>query len=70
VLRITLIGSFPHVVVAHGPSADPSKAAQSAISDVHAMLLAVDAATGRVCQIGVQTGTVGPDPNATVLDLG
>jgi hypothetical protein len=68
-LRITLIGSFPHTGVAPIP-ADPSHAAQPSDSDVHAMLLTADAATGRVCEIGVQTGAVSPDPNATVLDLG
>ena len=68
-LRITLIGTFPHAVVAHGP-ANPSHAAEPFDSDVHAMLLIADAATGRVCEIGVQTGAVSPDPNATVLDLG
>jgi hypothetical protein len=70
VLRITLIGSFPHVVVAGGHPTQPSNAAQPADSEVPAMLLTADAATGRVCEIGAQTGRVSPDPNATVLDLG
>jgi hypothetical protein len=69
VLRITLIGTFPHVVVAPGPQAVPINAAQSADFEVHAMLLTADAATGRVCEIGVQTGTVHPDPSANVLDF-
>jgi hypothetical protein len=64
-----LIGSFPHTAIAHVP-ADPSHAARPSDSDVHAMLLTADAATGRVCEIGVQTGAVSPDPNATVLVLG
>jgi hypothetical protein len=69
VLRIMLIGSFPHVVVAGLPT-DPRNAAQPADSEVHAMLLTADAATERVCEIGAQTGSVNPDRDATVLDLG
>jgi hypothetical protein len=68
VLRITLIGSFPHVTVAVLPT-HPGNEALPTDSEVHAMLLTADAATGRVCEIGAQTGTVSPDPNATLLHL-
>jgi hypothetical protein len=66
-LRITLIGSFPDVVTTGPvPRRDETKLAAA---EVNAMLLTADAATGRICEIGVQTGTVRPDPDATVLDL-
>lgn len=63
-LNIKLIGDFPHIVVS------PMAALLGTTppdATVHADVLTADAKTGRVCQIGVQTGKVAPDPGAESL---
>ena len=66
-LKIKLIGTFPHVVtsgypVSPGTSPEPD-------FTVHAVVMTADAATSHVCVRGVQTGEVVPDPGARILNL-
>ncbi|CAN5290929.1 hypothetical protein BH09ACT12_BH09ACT12_05420 [soil metagenome] len=68
-LRIKLIGSFPHTVTTGHlvPPGDPTPDVT-----VRAALITADAQTGLACLIGVQTAENGmpePAPDSTVLDL-
>lgn len=66
-LRIRLIGDFPHIVTT-GPVSLETTTAQD--TTVGAVLLTADYQTGQVCLVGVRTGEVAPAPGATVLALG
>jgi hypothetical protein len=68
ILNVKLIGTFPHTVTTGHP-VDTTGTGTLEDFTVHAVLLAVDASSGRVCRIGVQTGDVHPAPRATVLHL-
>jgi hypothetical protein len=57
-LRVTLIGSFPHTTVTPTPGGDAT---------VHAEIIEADPSTGQECRIGVQTGRVKPPTGATRL---
>lgn len=66
-LHIKLIGTFPHIVtpvIPQQPGSDPEDTV------VHALVVTADAASGRACLVGVQTGDVSPPKNAVTLDLG
>jgi hypothetical protein len=65
-LRIRLIGNFPHIVTT-GPYPGETTTAQDTI--VGAVLLTAEYETGKVCLVGVATGEVAPAPGATVLVL-
>ena len=67
-LRIKLIGTFPHIVTG-GPVQIPGLTAKDVDTTVHAVLLTADAQTGHACLIGVQIGDVEPLPGSTSLDL-
>jgi hypothetical protein len=69
ILDLKLIGTFLHITAAPVPL-DANRSATPEDFDVHAVLLAVDAASGQTCQIGVQTGQVHPATGAVVLDVG
>ena len=57
VLRVRLIGTFPHIVTTGpGPWADPAGDYQ-----VRAIDITADARSGRACQLGVRTGKVAPE---------
>jgi hypothetical protein len=58
-LKVTLLGRFPHIAVSPPAGASVS-------TDVHAMDLVVTDA-GRTCLSGVRTGRVRADPSAVVL---
>jgi hypothetical protein len=64
VLHIKLIGDFNIVTTGH-----PILNCSTATPDftVHGVLMTADPASGDTCLISVQTGTVKPDPGATVL---
>jgi len=62
-LRVRLIGTFPHIVT----TGDPGASADETV--VRAVLLTADAKSGRVCLVGVRTGHVEPAPGATVLNI-
>ena len=69
-LKIKLIGSFPHIVT----TGHPVRAGEP-IPDftVRAMIITADASSGQPCLISVQTaeaGEVQPLANAMVLDIG
>jgi hypothetical protein len=57
-LRVTLIGSFPHTGVSPVPGG---------ATTVHAEVIEADPATGQECLIGVKTGQVRPPIGATPL---
>lgn len=57
-LRVTMIGSFPHTRVAGTPGGDGT---------VHAEIVEANPSTGQECLIGVQTGKVQPPTGATRL---
>lgn len=67
VLRITLIGDFPHIVTT-GHAVEPGQPVPDLT--VRAVDLTADALTGQTCLIGVRTGQPEPAPRAVVLDLG
>ena len=69
VLKVKLIGDFPHVVTT-GHALGPRNHGEDVDFIVRAMLLKVDPDSGQTCLIGVQTGKVRPDPGAIDLDLG
>jgi hypothetical protein len=69
ILNVKLIGAFPHIVTTGHP-VDRNGTGTPEDFTVHAVLLAVDAASGRACRIGVRTGDVHPAPRATVLHIG
>jgi hypothetical protein len=65
-LRIKLIGTFPHIVtpvIPQQPGSDPEDTV------VHALVITADAESGRACLVGVQTGDVDPPRHAVPLDL-
>lgn len=62
-LHITLYGTFPHIAYG-GASTD---AAGHGHEDITAVLLTVDAATGKPCLMGVHPGATTPDPGAVLL---
>ena len=66
-LRIRLIGDFPHIVTTGPVSLEGTTTAQD--TSVGAVLLTADYQTGKVCLVGVRTGEVAPAPNATVIAL-
>jgi hypothetical protein len=57
-LRVTMIGSFPHTTVAGTPGGDAA---------VHAEVVEANPSTGQECLIGVKTGQVQPPSGATRL---
>jgi hypothetical protein len=59
-LRVTLIGSFPHTTVSPPPGHSAT---------VTAEVVEADPSTGRECLIGVQTGHVHPPSGATRLSV-
>lgn len=67
VLRIKLIGTFPHTTATGLDTRGSTVTA--ADYTVHAVLLTADAESGRACEESVQTGEVAPEPGATVLTL-
>lgn len=66
-LHVKLIGSFAHITVS--PPGLPAGSNRTVDTTVQAVNLTVDAASGRMCLITVQTGKVQREPGATVLDL-
>ncbi len=58
-LRVTLIGSFPHTTVAPLPGRSAT---------VHAEVVEANPVTGQECLIGVKTGRIQPPKNATPLE--
>jgi len=66
-LRIRLIGDFPHIVTTGIYPLEGTETAQN--TRVSAALLTADYQTGEVCLHGVATGEVAPEPGATVLAL-
>ena len=64
-LDIKLIGSFPHIVIS--PVVYPGTSRPDAT--VTALLLTVDAKTGRPCLVGVHTGKTAPEPGAISLAI-
>ena len=68
ILNVKLIGTFPHTVTTGHPVVGNATGPAEDFT-VHAVLLAVDAASGRTCRIGVQTGDVRPAPRARVLHI-
>ena len=66
-LRIRLIGEFPHIVTTGIYPLEGTETAQD--TTVRAVLLTADYQTGKVCLVGVGTGEVAPAPGATVLAL-
>lgn len=62
-LRIRMIGTFPHIVT----TGNPGMSGDDLV--VHAVVLTADAESGRVCLIGVKTGQVDPARGATLLDI-
>jgi hypothetical protein len=64
VLHIKLIGTFNIVTGGHPL---PSGSANADDLEVHGVLITADPNTAQTCLISVQTGTVEPDPGATVL---
>lgn len=67
-LRIRLIGDFPHIATSGPVSLDATTAEQD--TTVGAVILTADHQTGQVCLVGVRTGDVAPAPGATFLALG
>jgi len=57
-LRVTMIGSFPHTTVAPMPGGNAT---------VHAEIVEANPTTGQECLIGVKTGQVQPPDGATRL---
>ena len=68
VLRIKLIGTFPHIVTT-GHAQGPESTGAPEDFTVHAVLLTADAESGRACLAGVQTGDVAPEKDSVTLDL-
>jgi hypothetical protein len=66
-LRIRLIGDFPHITTTGPYALAGTTTAQD--TTVGAVLLTADYQTGKVCLVGVGTGEVAPAPGATVLVL-
>ena len=66
ILVVKLIGTFPGIVTSGLADRD---GAGSTDTDVHAVLVTVDAVSGATCLIGVQTGDVAPAPGSTALVL-
>jgi hypothetical protein len=60
-LRIKLIGKFPHITTTGGPGLPAGP--------VRAVLLTADAESGQACLIGVHVGRASPEPGAVALDL-
>jgi hypothetical protein len=67
VLRIRLIGDFPHIAISVPASLDATTAAQD--TTVSGVLLTADHQTGQVCLVGVQTGELEPAQGATILGV-
>lgn len=65
-LHIKLIGDFPHIVTGVHPK---QPGAPTPDFTVHAVLLTVDAETGRACLLSVQTGEVAPASGAESLPI-
>lgn len=65
VLRIRLIGDFPHIAVSVPQSLDSTPAAEDVTAS--GVLLTADHQTGQVCLVGVQTGDIEPADGATIL---
>ena len=64
-LHIKLIGTFNHIVTGLGPTAGaPTDGTDYSVTTV---LITADPASGKACDIGVQTGPTAPDPGATLL---
>jgi hypothetical protein len=71
-LHLKLIGTFPHIdTTGHPVEPAPNNSDDNPPEDftVHAMLLTVDAESGRPCLMGVQTGDVAPEPGSIALPL-
>lgn len=66
-LRIRLIGEFPHIVTTGIYPLEGTETTQD--TTVSAALLTADYQTGKVCLHGVATGETAPEPGATVLAL-
>jgi hypothetical protein len=64
-LHIKLIGTFPTILVAP-PSTNNAPTASNDYS-VTAVLVTADPASGKACDLSVQTGPTAPDPDATLL---
>lgn len=64
-IKVKIIGTFPHSVTTGGPWTS----LDDADGDVHAVLITAEATTGRACQIGVQTGDPNPLPGAIDIPL-
>ena len=65
VLKVRLIGTFPHTVTSGGPPGGDPNGGRVTQMDIKA-----DPATGEACLIGVGTSpTPAPEPGATVLQL-
>ena len=62
-LRIRLIGTFPHILTTGNPGATADE------MTVRAVLLTADAVSGQTCLIGVMTGHPTPRPGARVLSI-
>jgi hypothetical protein len=64
-LHIKLIGTFPRIAISGSPTDDASSEGDN--YSASAELITADAESGKACLISVQTGTVAPDPGATLL---
>jgi hypothetical protein len=64
-LRVRLVGSFPHLTTSGGP---PGGDGTDGI--VRTVLLTVDGGSGRTCVIGVSTRALAPLPGGVALDVG
>jgi hypothetical protein len=63
-LHIKLIGTFPTISVGLPPTAGAPSAGDYSVS---AVLITADPVSGKACTLGVQTGPIAPDPDATLL---
>lgn len=67
-LRVTLIGTFPHIVTTGEPH-DPDDRGAERDFTVRALVVTADARSGLVCLKGVQTGSVAPEPDSIPLPV-
>lgn len=65
-LKIKLIGTFPHIVTTGDPVVPGEPPPDVTVT---AVLLTADATTGAICHRGVQTGRVEPEPGAMPLAI-
>jgi hypothetical protein len=67
-LKLSLVGTFPHTVTT-GTPVGPDTDAQASDTTVRTLLITVDSETGRPCQISVATRELEPLDGAATLAL-